>query len=191
MDIKIPMKFDGFWIEDAIEKVPEATGIYTVFGGFYEESDKSVKLEQVIYIGWAENAREDIKTSRHKEEWAKECEDECWQLVFSFASVEAPNNERGAAALIFEQKPPVNEQYKYEFPFDDTKVKLSGKTGLLDTSFEVYKFEGEDIEPDEPENVEGFGELDEDPTEPSWGHLPPPLPEKPDDDSDGKTPPTK
>jgi hypothetical protein len=187
MNISIPMEFDGFWIEDAVDKLPAEAGIYTVFGGAYDPDDKSVKLEYTIYIGWADNVREAVKASRHWDDWRKECEDG-WKLCFNFAPVAVPNNERGAAALIFEQKPPVNEEYKYKFPFDDTKVWLTGKTGLLDTTFEVYRFTGEDVEPDEPEDPGGFGDLQDAPHTPNWGHLPPPMPEEKDDD---KKPPKK
>ena len=61
------------------------------------------------------------------------------ELCFSFGYVESQNRKRVEAAFIFKHKPPENDEYKNEFPFDNTTIKSEGRTALLSTNFTVYR----------------------------------------------------
>ena len=61
------------------------------------------------------------------------------ELCFSFGFVEPDNRSRVEAALVFKQKPPANEEYKNEFPFDNTTISASGKIKLLTANFTIHR----------------------------------------------------
>ena len=59
------LDFDGFWIEDNIDKIPAASGIYVVYGGIYDEETKDTSLETIIYVGGAsEDAKAAVASSK-------------------------------------------------------------------------------------------------------------------------------
>lgn len=147
------LDFDGFWIEDSIDKVPAASGVYVVYGGIYNEETKETALETIIYVGGATNAQAAITSSPHWDEWREasrlplnpdEPEEgfgEVNDIFFAFAPVTVDNDpERAAAAVVFEQMPKVNTSTGDfdAFPYEDTKMSVTGKTGLLNTQYEVY-----------------------------------------------------
>lgn len=148
----IEITFEGFWNEKSIDKIPHESGVYIVSDGLLDDDGESVALERTIYIGESEDVGAAITGSDMWEEWQEECglsnitddddipaligEDN--ELFFSFAPIESPERGRVAAAMIFEQTPSLNsEEQKTEFAYDDTKINLHGKTGLLNTDYEV------------------------------------------------------
>ena len=133
---QINLDFDGFWIERKMEKLPQQAGIYVVYEGAYDEEGKSVHLEKIVYVGKSDNFAAQINGHEKFGAWKEEC-GESNELFFACAPIEGEDREIAFAALIYEQEPPVNEQYKDVFPFEDTEIELSGKTGLLVTTFEV------------------------------------------------------
>ncbi len=134
----ISLAFDGFWREGAISGIPAKSGVYVVHEASYDPQAKAVDLKKVIYIGEAENVNDRIANHEKWPDWKKQCETNN-ELCFSFAPVNDPDRERGEAALIFKHKPPINTEYKNTFPFDETTINLSGKTGLLNTGFKVLR----------------------------------------------------
>ncbi len=147
------LDFNGFWIEDSIDKIPAASGVYVVYGGIYDEETKKTSLETIIYVGAAHDVRAEVASSKLWDEWREasrlplnpdEPEEglgEVNDIFFAFAPVTADNEpERAAAAVVFEQIPKVNtETGDYdEFQYEDTKMSVTGKTGLLNTEYEVY-----------------------------------------------------
>ena len=148
----IEITFDGFWNERSIEKIPQASGIYVVTDGLLSEEGKDVALERIIYIGESENVAAAVANSDMWEAWREECgvsnitdendipslSGEDNELFFSFAPAESPIRERAVAAMIFEHGPSLNnEEQKTDFAYEDTKINLFGKTGLLNTDYEV------------------------------------------------------
>ncbi len=148
----LEITFDGFWNEKSIEKIPHESGVYVVTDGILDEEGKDTSLQRLIYVGESEDCAAAIEGSDMREAWREECgvsnitdEDdipaasgEDNELFFSFAPIESPDRERAAAAIIFEQAPPANDEaQKNEFPYEDTKINLYGKTGLLNTDYEV------------------------------------------------------
>lgn len=148
----LEITFDGFWNEKSIEKIPHKSGVYVVTDGLFEDEGKTTSLQRLIYVGESEDVGAAIEASDMWEAWREECgvsnitdEDDVVvpsgednELFFSFAPMESPDRERAAAAIIFEQAPPLNDEaQKTDFPYEDTKINLYGKTGLLNTDYEV------------------------------------------------------
>ncbi|MBI4834800.1 MAG: GIY-YIG nuclease family protein [Planctomycetes bacterium] len=136
MDSKtIHLKFEVCRREPNIGKIPEKPGIYVVYECSHAILADTLDLLDVVYIGSATNANGRIAHHEKWTEWRKHCGDSN-QLCFFFAPI-AKDRKRTEAALIYKHKPPVNDEYKHEFPFGETTIILSGKTGLLRTYFTV------------------------------------------------------
>lgn len=134
------LKFDGYWREENILGIPSNSGVYCVYECRYNPQKDTVSILELIYIGEAGDVNDRIKNHKKWKDW-EEYVGEGNELCFSFTYVESAHRDRVEAALIFEHKPPVNEEYKYSFPFDTTSIKASGKTALLNSNFTVYKTE--------------------------------------------------
>jgi hypothetical protein len=148
----IDVTFEGFWNERSLEKIPHESGIYIVTDGLLDEDGKSVALERILFVGSSEDAAASISNSETRDLWREECgvsnitdEDDITvldgednELFFSFAPLPSPERERAAAAIVFEHTPKLNdEEEKIAFAYADTKINLHGKTGLLNTDYEV------------------------------------------------------
>lgn len=130
--------FDGFWMDgESAEKMPTIGGVYVVYEGIFNEDNKTSSLEKTLYISSCDNARATINDEANLEQWMDAKEDG-HDLFFALAELPSPEKERVAAALVFEQKPPLNSDEEVsKFPFEDTRISLKGKTGLLNTEWEV------------------------------------------------------
>ena len=133
----ISLELGGYWREVNIGYIPEKSGIYVVYECTHDSERKTVSLHKVIYVGESENVNARIKTHEKWPEWRRQCGVNR-QVCFSFAPTTNPDRERGEAALIYKHKPPVNEEYKYSFPFPETTMDLEGKTELLSIYFTVF-----------------------------------------------------
>lgn len=130
----ISLKFDGYWPEKAKNSIPSHSGIYCVYGGTQNDNG-TVTINKLIYIGESQDVNERIVFHEKEPTWRKHL---AWNevLIFSTAPI-LIDRVRAEAALIYRHKPPVNDEYKYSFPFDDTQMTLSGTTAQLETSFTV------------------------------------------------------
>lgn len=148
----LELTFEGFWNERSIEKIPHESGVYIVFDGLLDDEGNSVALERILFIGSSEDCAATIKDSDKWESWREECgvsnitddndiqtaSGEDNEIFFSFAPIDIEDAPRAAAAIIFEQTPPSNTtEQMTDFPYDDTKINLYGKTGILNTDYEV------------------------------------------------------
>jgi hypothetical protein len=148
----IEITFDGFWNERSIDKIPHESGVFIVTDGLLDDDGKSVALERIIYVGESEDVAAAVANSDMWDAWREECgisnitdendipatSGEDNELFFSFAPLPSPDRERAAAAITFEHAPALNdEELKTAFPYEDTKMNLYGKTGLLNTDYEV------------------------------------------------------
>jgi hypothetical protein len=112
--------------------------VYLVYFCRHNESEGTVTLTKLIYIGEAANARERIEQHEKWSEWRKKVP-EASQICFSFAPATSSDRERAEAALIYHHKPPCNDEYKDEFPFEETTVESSGECALLSGDMTVHK----------------------------------------------------
>lgn len=130
--------FDGYWREKNIGGIPSKSGVYCVYECSYNSSSNTVSIKKLIYIGESGNVNDRIKNHDKWDDWRKQLNSGN-ELCFSFGYVESSYRDRVEAAMIFKHKPPINTEYKNDFPFDTTTLKLTGQTALLATSFTVNK----------------------------------------------------
>lgn len=135
----VELEFNGYRREMAKEKTPlKSSGVFCVYRASYNTERNTVKLQEIIYIGNASNVQEEIKNTEMVEVWTKHLRFG-EELCYSYAAVENDLKERVEAALIYKHKPVLNGNYKRDFPFDDIVLKLSGKTALLSTKFQIKR----------------------------------------------------
>jgi len=134
----ISLMFDGYWRETNISGVPKKAGIYVVYECSYNEWQNSVSLLKLVYIGKSDDdANNRIANHEKWSQWRRHC-GATHEICFSFSEVTINSDrERAEAALIYQHKPPVNDQYVYDFPFEETTVRLTGKIALLSAYFTV------------------------------------------------------
>ena len=132
------VNIDGYWRENAISGIPSHSGVYFVYVGSYNASNDTVDLHKLVYIGESVNVNNRIAKHEKWEDWKKHC-GPGQQLCFSTGFVSSSSRNRVEAAYIFKHKPVENEEYKYSFPFDETTVKSTGRTALLNSYFTVRR----------------------------------------------------
>ena len=148
----LELTFDGFWNERSIDKIPHESGVYIVFDGLLDDDGKSVSLENILYVGSSADCWAAVKESDMWEAWREKCgisnitddndilapSGEDNELFFSFAPIKDEDAARAAAAITFEQIPRTSSEAQIaSFAYEDTKINLYGKTGLLNTDYEV------------------------------------------------------
>ena len=135
---KINLDFDGYWREINKNSIPSKSGVYCVYSCVYNSSNKTVSIKKLLYIGESENVHDRIANHDRLEDWKKELSDN-ETLCYSFGPIGTGDRVRAEAAMIFKHKPPMNEEYTNNFPYEDTEMVLTGKTKLLNTNFVVKK----------------------------------------------------
>jgi excinuclease UvrABC nuclease subunit len=132
------IEFDGYWREPAKGGTPSASGIYCVYSCVHNKEEKTVSIKKLIYIGESGDVKDRLSGHEKLDDWKKHVKTG-EVLCYSVAEVAATNRVRCEAAMINKHKPPVNTEYVNSFPFDQTTMKLSGKTKKLHTEFTVIR----------------------------------------------------
>ena len=132
------IEFDGYWREINKGGVPAESGIYNVYTCTYNQSEKNVSLKKHVYTGESRNVKERISAHEKQGDWERHLKSG-EVICYAVAKVAEANRVRCEAAIINKHKPPVNTEYVNKFPFDQTTIKLSGKTEFLETNFTVYR----------------------------------------------------
>ena len=140
--ISLQLEFQGHWTIGTIGLIPDASGVYCVYE-CRSSGGENPEMQRLLYIGEAENAREDVVRQDDLDLWRQSIADEN-QLCFTFAPVASDVRKRAYAALLFEFSPPLNkplihiqgigrpatDEVRF-FPFDKTVLKISGMAMLL------------------------------------------------------------
>ena len=127
--------FEGYWIERNQNGLKECSGVYCVYCCKYNQIENKVSDLRLIYIGEADNIRNRVINHERYDDWKSRLSmNEI--LCFSCSEVSESNDrKRCEAALIYYHKPPLNIEFKNNFPFDNTDMNLSGMTACLTKNF--------------------------------------------------------
>jgi len=134
----INLNFDGYWREVNKGGIPKKSGVYAVYVCRYNEQNKTVTLDKLVYFGEAEDANERISNHNKWDEWRKEVPKGS-EICFSFAEVSSPDRERAECALIYYHQPVCNEKSTEEFPYEETTVVSTGSAALIKSPITVKK----------------------------------------------------
>lgn len=132
----LELTFDGYWRELNMRGIPEDAGIYCVYD-CTQNTDNTLTLDKLIYVGESANARERIQKHEKWSEWRRAIA-KGHQVCFSFAPAKNERH-RAEAAIIHHHKPPLNTEYVTEFPFETTTMLITGSAAKLDGGFTVSK----------------------------------------------------
>ena len=130
--------FDGYWRELNKSGIPSTSGIYCVYECTHNVQEKTVTIHKLIYIGESENVNKRIANHEKQKDWEKHVR-QGNELCYSFSAVDNYSRVRVEAAFIYRHQPPVNTEYKDNFPFDKTIVKSNDKIALLKDYFVVNR----------------------------------------------------
>ncbi|MFQ5911107.1 MAG: GIY-YIG nuclease family protein [Thermoplasmata archaeon] len=134
----IHLDFDGYWREANKAGVPAKSGIYLAYVCRYSKGGNSVTLDNLIYIGEAEDVRDRISDHEKWADWRKEVPKGS-EICFSFARVASPDRERAECALINYHKPKCNDECKDSFAYPDTRVESKGRCAKITSPITVRK----------------------------------------------------
>ena len=122
--------FTGFWpVRAQGAGVASHPGVYCVFASTPSSS-------RPIYIGQSLNAGSRVSGHPGMDDW--ELAADGHPLHFSVGSFRSPDNAHVAeAALIHHLKPVCNTLHKYDFPYPDTAIEMTGPVGFMNQTFTV------------------------------------------------------
>lgn len=110
-------------------------GIYLVYVGtsFIYSSPR-----RLLYIGEAENIFHRLSCHEKQRDWERYLQPG-EVLLYSFARTATETERKMAeAALIYKYEPPVNIEFKYNYPFSTVAVRSSGAIDFLSSTTIVY-----------------------------------------------------
>ena len=123
------LKFEGYWGDRNKGGLPNYSGIYIVYRSVYNAQTDKVSLIEIIYIGKADNIHDRHLDHEKYEVFLSQLqygEELCYSCAPLDKDVEVVEN-----ALIFAQKPVLNEKGKTEFNYDRTHVKMDGACACM------------------------------------------------------------
>ena len=135
----IDLDFRGYRREKDWALLPSEPGIYCVYAATPDGKTGRLKNGRLLYIGESDDIRRRVpeKPKGRRDKWAKELSDD-EVLCVSYAKIEDEDDrERAEAAMIYHHQPPCNEEYRDSFPFNRTRIRVSGQTAKLTKQFTV------------------------------------------------------
>lgn len=136
------LNFNGYWIESRMTEIPKTSGIYLVYRCILKE--QGVKLEELLYIGQTKNLYERLHSHEKMDDFKHECKEK-EDLCFSVAEVPLEDLNIVENALIFVEKPRLNDDDKERFKFETpVTFHLEGRCALMKHQNFIIKSNGDD-----------------------------------------------
>ena len=123
------LNFEGYWRDCNKNGLPDYPGIYMVYRCQYDEQNNTVNLIDIIYIGQATNIHDRIGTHDKYELFKSKLlvgEELCYSCANVDNDVDIVEN-----ALIFAQKPVLNDQGKNNYNYERANVRVLGDCACL------------------------------------------------------------
>lgn len=122
--------FNGYWREINKAGIPKESGIYMIYRCNYNAMTNTVDLKDIIYIGQAEDGNERVCTHDKLPDFKRELK-EGEELCYAFAEVEKKVLDVVENALVFMQKPKLNDYLKDSYNYADACFQIEGCTACL------------------------------------------------------------
>ena len=130
------LNFDGYWRECNKNGLPTYSGIYLVYRSRYNPQNDTVSLVEIIYIGKTENIHDRIIKHEKYDLFVsqlREHEELCYSCAEVVEDIDLVEN-----ALIFAQKPVLNDQGKDSYNYSRAHFVLDGScTRMKYTDFNI------------------------------------------------------
>ena len=140
---EIALRFKDIWTEDDKYYIETYSGVYCVYTGTYNKRTGKKTLNELIYVGQAENINERIANHDRLDDWLSYLTDG-ETLFYTCAHVTGEDKDRAEAALIYKLKPWFNDKLKHKFDYPDTKLSITGAwRGRLPSTIVLVKHKTE------------------------------------------------
>lgn len=131
------LNFQGYWRECNKGGLPSYAGIYVVYRAIYNSKTDRVLLNEIIYIGQANNIRERHQKHEKYDEFCSRLKTG-EELCYSCAEVDGRYLDLLENALIFAQKPALNSIGKESYKHQAAHIKLDGQCACMNyTDFNI------------------------------------------------------
>jgi len=122
--------FNGYRRDEFRDGLPEVSGIYMIYRCKYNKQKKTVTLKELFYIGQSININQEVCNHKRREEFLQQSK-EGETICYVYAKVKKEDLDIVENALIYAQKPKLNENLKDNYNHEDAHFVIEGKTGLL------------------------------------------------------------
>ena len=134
---KYNVTFKGYRRDVNKAGLPSYGGVYFVYCCIYNEIPRTVTLNKLIYIGKAINIHDRINNHDRYDDFKNQLE-QGEQLCYSYSSISPNDMDVVENALIFMQKPILNDDLKDSFNYPDSEFSIEGACALLKmTNFSI------------------------------------------------------
>lgn len=123
------LNFEGYWRDINKGGLPSYSGIYFVYRCIYNVQSNSVELVDIIYIGQADNIHDRHNNHEKYSEFSSLLL-QGQELCYSCAPLDE-DRDLVENALIFAQKPVLNEQGKYNYNYTEAHIVSAGACACL------------------------------------------------------------
>ena len=131
---KYNVLFNGYRRDVNNAGLPTYSGIYIVYRCTFNEGKQTVSLKELLYIGKAENIQERILNHNKRPEFmAALIEGE--QICYSYAEVKEQDLDIVENALVYAQKPRLNEELVDSYNHEPAQFNIEGKCSLLNYTY--------------------------------------------------------
>lgn len=127
------LNFKGYWREVNKGGVPAESGIYMVYRCVYNQERDTVRLLDIIYIGKSsQDGGVRARLASHEKQSEFEAQLQSGEeLCYAFAPVNDADLDVVENALVFAQKPILNDELKNHFNHGAVAMKVDGRCALL------------------------------------------------------------
>lgn len=129
-ELSYQLNFEGYWRHCNRGGLPTIAGVYVVYRCSYNQATDKVTLLEIIYIGQAENINERHKNHEKLSMFQGELKNG-EELCYSCAGVDGSSLELIENALVFAQKPKLNDKLVDNYDFQTAHIKLDGCTACM------------------------------------------------------------
>ncbi len=124
------LNFKGYWRDCNKKGIPNISGIYIVYNCTYNSEKDTVTLNEIVYIGQAENVNERISFHDKRGLFIKTCSGE-GNLCYAIAEVDKDDLDLVENALVYAQQPPLNDRLKDKFNYPMAEFHIEGRCALM------------------------------------------------------------
>lgn len=135
-EMRYDLVFKGYYLDPSL--LMASSGVYCVYRCTYRPDTNAVVLNELLYIGQAENVCERHRHHENLLEWER-CLLAGEKLCYTCAEVPIPDLRRCEAALIYHNQPRCNHYGKESFNYLDTYLSVSGSVALLKSDVVVQQ----------------------------------------------------
>lgn len=129
-ELSYQLNFQGYWRHINRAGLPAVSGVYAVYRCTYNQTTDKVTLHEIIYIGQAVDVNDRHKKHDKLSLFQSELK-EGEELCYTCAEVDGRSLDLIENALVFAQKPRLNDKLVNSYDHQSAHIKLDGCTACM------------------------------------------------------------